>query len=177
MPLLLNYLFIYLFVVVLGLRCCTWAFSSCLSEGYFRVAVCGLLTMVAFLVAECRLSSHGMWAYLLRSIWDLPNPRIEPPALAGGFFTVRPPGKPPCTSAHKHIHTHAHMTKKKVPSIQPERWTPELRKWLVTHWNPLQHQSVWRHLGMGVQVATAVASERTGAEDNSMQKRPCGPVV
>jgi len=27
---------------------------------------------------------------------DLPNPRIEPvsPALAGGFFTTEPPGKP-----------------------------------------------------------------------------------
>lgn len=77
--------------------------------------------MVAFIVAECRLRSRGMWAYLLRSIWDLPNARIEPPALAGGFFTLRPPGKPPCTSARKHIHTPAHMTEKKAPSIQPER--------------------------------------------------------
>ena len=116
---------------MLGLWCCTWAFSGWASEGYFQVAVCGLLTVLAFLIAECTLRSHGTWAYLLHSIWDLPNPRIEPPELAGGFFTVRPPGKPPCTSTHKHIHTHAHMTEKKVPSIQPERWTPELRAWLV----------------------------------------------
>ena len=30
-------------------------------------------------------------------MWDLPGPGIEPvsPALAGGFFTTEPPGKPP----------------------------------------------------------------------------------
>ena len=30
---------------------------------------------------------------------DLPDPRIEPasPALADGFFTIEPPGKPPFT--------------------------------------------------------------------------------
>ena len=35
---------------------------------------------------------------MLRSVWDLPRPRIEPvsPALAGGFLTTQPPGK----SAH-----------------------------------------------------------------------------
>ena len=29
-------------------------------------------------------------------MWDLPHPGIEPvfPALAGGFFTTEPPGKP-----------------------------------------------------------------------------------
>ena len=29
-------------------------------------------------------------------MWDLPGPGIEPmsPALAGGFFTAEPPGKP-----------------------------------------------------------------------------------
>ena len=29
-------------------------------------------------------------------MWDLPGPGIEPvsPALAGGFFTTEPPGKP-----------------------------------------------------------------------------------
>ena len=29
-------------------------------------------------------------------MWDLPGPGIEPvsPALAGGFFTAKPPGKP-----------------------------------------------------------------------------------
>ena len=45
---------------------------------------------------ECRLSSCGAWALLLRGTWDLPGPGLEPvsPALAGGFLTPVPPGKP-----------------------------------------------------------------------------------
>ena len=33
---------------------------------------------------------------MLRSVWDLPGPGLEPvsPALAGGFLTTAPPGKP-----------------------------------------------------------------------------------
>ena len=35
-------------------------------------------------------------AWLLRGMWDLLGPAIEfvSPALAGGFFTSEPPGKP-----------------------------------------------------------------------------------
>ena len=46
---------------------------------------------------ERRLSSCGAWASLLRGMWDLPRPGIEPvsPALAGGFLTTAPPGKLP----------------------------------------------------------------------------------
>ena len=42
------------------------------------------------------LSSYSTWAQLLRSMWDLPGPRIEPvsPALEGEFFTTVSPGKP-----------------------------------------------------------------------------------
>ena len=37
---------------------------------------------------------HGLG--LLRSVWDLPGPGIEPmsPAWAGGFFTIEPLGSP-----------------------------------------------------------------------------------
>ena len=44
---------------------------------------------------ERRLSSCGAWAQLLRGMWDLPGPWIEPvsSALAGGFLTTAPPGK------------------------------------------------------------------------------------
>ena len=46
-------------------------------------------------VLEHRLRSCGTWALLLRGMWDLPGPGIEPvsPALAGGFLTTVPPGK------------------------------------------------------------------------------------
>ena len=44
---------------------------------------------------ECRFSSCGARASLLRGMWDLPGPGLEPvsPALAGGFLTTAPPGK------------------------------------------------------------------------------------
>ena len=44
---------------------------------------------------ERRLSSCGARAQLLRGMWDLPGPGLEPlsPALAGGFLTTAPPGK------------------------------------------------------------------------------------
>ena len=49
-------LFIYLFILaVLGLCCCSWAFSSCGEQGLLFVAVHGLLIVVASLVAEHRL--------------------------------------------------------------------------------------------------------------------------
>ena len=41
-------------------------------------------------------SSCGARALLLRGLWDIPRPGLEPmsPALAGGFLTTVPPGKP-----------------------------------------------------------------------------------
>ena len=61
----------------------------------------GPLTIAASLVAEHRLqtrrlSSCGSRAQLLRGMWDLPRPGLEPvsPALAGRFSTTAPPGKP-----------------------------------------------------------------------------------
>ena len=49
------FILIYLFLAVLGLRCCVWAFCSCGERGLLFVAVCGLLIVVASLVAE-----HGL---------------------------------------------------------------------------------------------------------------------
>ena len=88
-------------MAVLGLRFCARAFSSCDKQGPLFIAVCGPLTIAASLVAEHRLqtrrlSNCGSWAQLLRSMWDLPRPGLEPvsPALAGRFSTTAPPGKP-----------------------------------------------------------------------------------
>ena len=60
------------------------------------VVACGLSSCVSWAL-EHRLSSCGTWAQLLCGMWDLPGPGIEPvsPALAGGFLTTVPPGKPP----------------------------------------------------------------------------------
>ena len=95
-------LFIYLFILaVLGLRFCARAFSSCGERGPLFIAVRRPLTIVASLVAEHRLqmrrlSSCGSRAQLLRGMWDLPRPGLEPasPALAGRLSTTAPPGKP-----------------------------------------------------------------------------------
>ena len=80
-------------MAVLGLRFCARAFSICRKRGP--------LTIAASLVAEHklqtrRLSSCGSRAQLLRGMWDLPRPGLEPvfPELAGGFLTTAPPGKP-----------------------------------------------------------------------------------
>ena len=45
---------------------------------------------------ERRLSSCGARAQLPRGTWDLPGPGLKPvsPALADGFLTIAPPGKP-----------------------------------------------------------------------------------
>ena len=55
-----------------------------------RLSSCGSRSL------EFRLSSCGARAYFLRGMWDLPGPGIQPvsPALAGGFATTAPPGKP-----------------------------------------------------------------------------------
>ena len=99
--LFLKFLFIYLFFAVLGLRFCARAFSSCGKRGPLFIAVRGPLTVTASVVAEQtlqkrRLSSCGSRAWLLRGMWDLPRPGLEPvsPALAGRFSTTAPPGKP-----------------------------------------------------------------------------------
>ena len=93
--------FIYLFLAVLGLCFCVRAFFSCREREPLFIVVHGPLTITASLVAEHglqtrRLSSCGSWAQLLRSMWDLPRPGLEPvsPALAGGLSTAAPPGKP-----------------------------------------------------------------------------------
>ena len=59
------------------------------------VVACGL-SSCGSRALELRLSSYGAWAYLLHGMWDLPGAGFEPvsPALAGGFLTTAPPGKP-----------------------------------------------------------------------------------
>ena len=95
------YLFIYLFLAVLGLRFCARAFSSCGKRGPLFIAVRGPPTIAASLVAEHKLQTHrlsscGSRAQFFRGMWNLPRPGLEPvsPALAGGFSTTVPPGKP-----------------------------------------------------------------------------------
>ena len=90
-------------MAVLGLRFCARAFSSCGKRGPLLIAVRGPLTIVASLVAEHRLQTRRLSncdsrAQLLRGMWDLPRPGLEPVSLApaGRLPTTVPPGKPYC---------------------------------------------------------------------------------
>ena len=105
-----NLIIFFIFMPVLVL-CCFMGFSLVVASGEYSLAVGHrLLTAVASLLTEHRLSgtrpsgvavhglsSCGTWAQLLHTMWDLPCPGIEPMslALAKGFFTPEPPGKPP----------------------------------------------------------------------------------
>ena len=85
-----------------------WVFLSvrglslvAVSGGHSSSRCTGLSPIAASLVAEHRLQTHrlsscGSRAQLLRRMWDLPRPGLEPvsPALAGRFLTTAPPGKP-----------------------------------------------------------------------------------
>ena len=59
------------------------------------VAVARGLSSCGSRAIKRRLSSCGAQASLLRGMWDLPGPGLEPvsPALASGFLTTVPPGK------------------------------------------------------------------------------------
>ena len=89
-------------MAVLGLHFCARAFSSCGKRGPLFSAARGPLTTAASPVADHRLqtarrlSNCGSRAQLLRGMWDLPRPGLEPvsPALAGRLSTTAPPGKP-----------------------------------------------------------------------------------
>ena len=76
-----------------GFSCCrAWAPGARASVVVARgLSSCGLQAL------EHKLSSCGTRAQLLRGMWDLPGPGLEPvsPALAGRFLTTAPPGKPP----------------------------------------------------------------------------------
>ena len=77
-----------------GFSCCG---ARALGMQTSVVVACGL-SSCGSQALERRLSSCGARAQLLRGMWDLPRPGLEPmtPALAGGFLTTEPPGKP-CT--------------------------------------------------------------------------------
>ena len=72
-------------------RCGAWALGTQASVVMARgLSSCDLQAL------ERRLSSCGARALLLRGMWDLPGPGLEPvsPASAGRFSTTVPLGKP-----------------------------------------------------------------------------------
>ena len=94
------YLFTYLFTT-LGLHCSPWAFSIYCEQGLFSSCslqasqVWWLLLLQSTGSRHTGINSCGTWAYLPLSMWNLPQPGIEPssPALACRFLTPGPAGK------------------------------------------------------------------------------------
>ena len=75
-----------------GLSCC----GAPAPGAWASVVVALGLSSCGSQAPERRLSSRGARAQSLRGMWDPPGPGLEPasPALAGGFPTTAPPGKP-----------------------------------------------------------------------------------
>ena len=79
-------------VLVHGLLPCGF---SCLGVWAPVVPARGLSSCSSW-APEHRLSGCGTWALPHHGMWGLPRSGMEPmsPALAGGFFTTEPQGKP-----------------------------------------------------------------------------------
>ena len=112
--LIFNFYFLMLFLsaYILFMYVCMyvwlcWVFVSVrglslvVASGGHSSSRCAGLSLSQPLVAEHRLqtrrlSNCGSRAELLRGMWDLPRPGLEPvsPALAGRLSTTAPPGKP-----------------------------------------------------------------------------------
>ena len=80
-----------------------WAFSSSGEQGLLsscgvRASHCGGFSCCGAWACSSVAGHVGSTAqaWLLPGMWDLPNPETEltSPALADGFFTTEPPGKP-----------------------------------------------------------------------------------
>ena len=93
-------LLIYLFSAVLGLCCCSRAFSNCDVQASHCSDFSGCAAQAqgvrASAVMAHRLSSCSSRAYLPCGVWDLlrSGMKLVSPALQDGFLTTGPPGKP-----------------------------------------------------------------------------------
>ena len=73
-----------------GLCCSSFSCWPAVALGHMGLGPC------SFRALEYRVHSCGAWVWLLFGMWDLPWSGTKPVslALAGGFFTTEPPGKP-----------------------------------------------------------------------------------
>ena len=65
---LLLSLMIYLFLAVLCVHCCMWAFPSCSEQGLLCFLVCGLLIVVASLVRVQAVGVHTSVMWCVHSV-------------------------------------------------------------------------------------------------------------
>ena len=114
----LTFIYLYLFLAVLGLHCCMQAFSSCSEWGILccgsqaynwgglscwggQVLGAGLSSCSSWALEHTGFSSCGPLAKLLFGTWDLPRSGLQPllPTLADRFLSTGPPREvPQCRS-------------------------------------------------------------------------------
>ena len=97
-------------LAALSLHCGKQTFSSCSRQGLPLFWLTGFSLRWLRAQGGASISSCGTLASLLLGMWTLPRPGIEPvtPALAGGYLTTEPPGKP--LSTHDKHCTKCFMT-------------------------------------------------------------------
>ena len=94
-----------------GFSCCgAWALGA-----WASVVVAHELSSCSRAL-ERRLSSCGTRAQLLHGMWDIPGPGLEPMslALAGGFLTTVPPGKPVLNIFNKECYSSSQQHMKSI---------------------------------------------------------------
>ena len=88
-------------------------------------------------------------------MWDLPGPGLEPvsPALAGGFLTTAPPGKPCCVDlifSHQFLSEHLLYTMYSGWTWFLLSWSSESRGKLMAHkWTLMLAQENYKSPGYG----------------------------
>ena len=100
-PLRRGETFIYLFIWLCWIFVAVRRLSLVVVSRGYSLLRCAGFSLRWLLLLQSTGSRHmgsscGAQALLLRGMWDPPGPGLEPvsPALAGGFLTTAPPGKP-----------------------------------------------------------------------------------
>ena len=116
---ILHLLIFKLFLAVLGLCCCLWAFSRCREWGLFFLTELRLLMAVTSLVVKHTPRLQGAWVQWLWctgsvALWHVgifpgQGSNLMSPALAGEFLTPGPPGKPTAGFLKERLWLHIHI--------------------------------------------------------------------
>ena len=88
--------FIVLFILAVLDLCCCSSFFLVAESGLLLQTQCTSFSCCGSWDLEHKLNSCGAQAQWLHDMWDPLGPEMEPvsPAMASGFFTTEPPGKP-----------------------------------------------------------------------------------
>ena len=87
-------IYLFIFLVALGLCTCVWAFSSCAEQGLLFTGVQWFPLLWSMVCRLMGFSSCGAWAWLPCGMWNLPEPGIEPVSPAVDAYPLYHQGGP-----------------------------------------------------------------------------------